>query len=325
MNSYKVIALLKDGSEMDLSNALESLKWEENDGELAQRATISLAQVNTEKGWLSSVMELCTTVYIFANGEECMRGIIWGWEYTSSSKRSFQITVYDKMIYLQKSKDNYYFEDGTTTKTVISQICSDWGIPLEYKWGNFKHGKLAIKSKTLAKMIMDTLDEVKRKMGYRYVAKYVKDTLVIDFPGTNEKVYIISSSNGTAIATQHRVSMDKLVTQVVVTGKDSSKGKIPVEGVVNGKKEYGVLRDIVSSSSTSVSEATDEANVMIKEKGQPENTIRVDAVDIPQIRKGDVVEVVAGSLNGDYFVLSVSHDATTQTMNLTLEQAVVAE
>ena len=325
MNEYRVIALLKDGVEMNLSNALVSLKWEENDGELAQRATIVLAQVYTEKGWLTSVMELCTTIYIYGNDEECLRGIVWDWEYTSGSKNSFQVIVYDKMIYLQKSKDNFFFAKKTTTKAVVSEICTTWGIPLDYRWGYMSHDKLVYKSKTIAKAILDTLDEVKDKTGRRYVARYEKDTLVIDFPGTNKKVYVISSTNGRAIATQHRITMDNLITQVVVTGKDSSDKKIPVKAVVNGSKEYGVLRDLVSSSSSSVSEATEEANSIIDEKGQPEHTIRMDAVDIPCIRKGDVIEVVAGSLDGDYFVLSVAHDATSQTMNLTLEKAVVAK
>lgn len=324
MNTYKVVALLPDGLSMDLSNSVESLKWEDNNGELAQRATIGLAQTQTSKGWLTSVIALCTTIYIFGNDDEVLRGIVWEWEYTSSTKRSFQVTVYDKMIYSQKSKDNFFFADGMVTKTIVSEICGKWGIPLDYRWGNYKHGKLVYKGQTLAKMIFDTLDEVKKKTGKRYVVKYVKDTLVIDFPGTNDPVYVISSQNGTAIATQHKITMDKLVTKVIIAGKEKSDGMIPIEATVKGKTEYGVLQDIVSSSSSSVAEATEEANAKLKENGMPENVIRVDAVDIPCVRKGDVIEVVAGSLNGDYFVLSVAHDAISQTMSMTLEKAVAS-
>ena len=88
--------------------------------------------------------------------------------------------------------------------------------------------------------------------------------------------------------------------------------------------EFDKLVEQLSDWCTKVSEATEEANTIIKEKGMPENVICVDAVDIPSVRKGDVIEVKAGSLNGDYFVLSVSHDAIGQTMSLTLEKAVAS-
>lgn len=324
MNDYRVVALLKNGKALDLTDALESLKWEDNEGELAQRAVIALAQVQTAYGLLSSVIELCSTIYIYGNGSEVMRGIVWEWQYTSSSQNKFQVLVYDKMIYLQKSKDNFYFASGRLTKSILTEICNKWNIKLSYKWGNYKHGKLVYKGKTIAKSILDTLDEVKKKTGKRYVAKFSKDTLIIDFPGTNKYMYIISSENGNAIATDHTQTMDKMITRVVITGKDTSKGKIPVVATVNGNRNYGCLQDLVSSSSTSTSEAKEEANAKIKEYGSPENVIKVEAVDVPEIRKGDVVNVVAGSLNGDYFVLSISHDADGQTMSMKLEKAVAS-
>ena len=46
---------------------------------------------------------------------------------------------------------------------------------------------------------------------------------------------------------------------------------------------------------------------------------KVTAPDLPFLRRGDKVRVEAGTLIGYYIVSSVSHDATTRTMMMEVE------
>lgn len=317
-NTYKLFATLQDGTIMDLTNAVEKLEWSDPNGELAQRASIKLAQVNTSVGLISSVLSLCVRLQIVANGEEVFEGLIWDWEYTSGSTKEFSVTGYDNMIYMQKSKDNNYFSNNQKTQTIVSSICKKHGITLKYNWGNYKHKKTVYRGQTIANQIIGTLEDAKYKIDKRYVVKYSKGALIIEYPGQNNDVYVFE---GEVIATSHKQSMDKLITKVLITGKESKSGKIPIKATVNGKTEYGVIQEMVSSTSTSVSEAKAEAKVILKERGKPEETIRMDAPDIPTLRKGDKIKVKAGSLNGYYFVIGVTHNANDRIMNLELEVA----
>lgn len=318
-NGYKLIATLSDGRTVDLTNAVQTLEWSDNEGELAQRATIKLSQVYTNEGFLSELLMLCTRLRIIANNKTSFEGLIWEWSYTSTSSQTFDVMGYDNMIYMQKSKDNNYFSKNKTTKTIVSSICKKWDIPLSYKWGSKKHKKIVYRGQTIANQIISTLEETRYKVGKKYVIKFQDGTLIIDYYGTNKDVYVFTGEE--VIATEQSRSMDTLVTKVKITGKESSSGKIPIKATVKGNTKYGTIQEFVSSTSTSVKEAKEEARKIIADKGKPKETIRMDAPDVPELRKGDKIKVIAGSLNGYYYVLGITHNANERTMNLSLEVA----
>ena len=315
-NTYELYAVLSGGTRTELTGAIIGLEWGEQEGELAQRATIKLAQTNTSLGLLSEILPLCTRLQIKGNGKNVLDGLVWEWEYTSSNTRCFEIVAYDNMIYMQKSKSNSYFKDNTSTQTIISSICSEQGIPLKYNWGNHKHKKTVYRGQTIANQIISTLEDAKYKIDKKYVIKFVDGSLCIEEPGQNKTVYLFEGVN--TIGTQHKQTLDGLVTKVLITGKESSSGKTPIKATVNGKTEFGTIQEIVSASSQTVSEAKAEAQILLKERGWPENTIRLEAPDVPTMRKGDKIKVVAGSLNGYYYVKGITHNATSMTMNLNL-------
>lgn len=58
----------------------------------------------------------------------------------------------------------------------------------------------------------------------------------------------------------------------------------------------------------------------LREHEKPDETITVVTVDIPFLRKGDLVSVCAGDLVGDFYILGVSHNGTKRQMTLTLER-----
>ena len=103
--------------------------------------------------------------------------------------------------------------------------------------------------------------------------------------GTNKTVYHFESSN--TISSSHKVSIADLVTRVKVVSSEKTEGAPKVEATVNGKTEYGVFQRIVNhASSDSLSDAKNTAQEMLDEKGSPKSTSKVQAPDVPPIRKG---------------------------------------
>lgn len=320
-NSYSVKAILKDGSNLDLTPAVTRLSWQDPAEEVSQRATIKLAQVYTEKGYLNKLLPLCTAIFITANGAEVFRGIVWEWEYESSNSREITLTCYDHFIYAQNSKTFAYFPEGKSTKDIISAICADAGISLSYKWSSATHDKTVFRGSFISDQILETLTKAKRRIGGEPVATFEKGTLTIRGEAYNSSVYVFRGADN-AMATHERVTMDGLVTKVAIYGAEDEDDRRQIEAVINGKTEYGTLQDIVlMTSSSTMEEAKKEAQTILEEDGYPRKTITADVPDVPEIRKGWKVRMEAGSLLGYYIVRGVTHDATARSMTLELKNA----
>lgn len=319
---YDVELLTEKGVKYLLNDALLSLTWEEQANELAQRATLTVANIAIGNTWLMAIAKINCVIYIYGkwgSGRQLLfEGTIWEWQYTSATLRELTITAYDRMIRLQQSKDFKYFSAGLTTQAILGDICGEWGVPLSYKWGqSLTHEKKVFNCETISDMIIGLLDEVKSKTGEKYIAYFRDGKLQIVRYGTNKTVY--KFDNRTAIQTTNKLTINNLVTQVKIIGKSDDAGRAPVDAVIKGNTAYGVLQEVLRrDEDKTIATATAEANALLKERGKPEETIMVTAPDLPFLRKGDKVELAAGNLLGFLFAVGVSHNAQTKQMVMTL-------
>lgn len=58
-------------------------------------------------------------------------GVVWTAEIQNKARRDWNLTIYDRLIYLAKSKDEYLFSEGSTAADRIKQIPGDWNIPIK--------------------------------------------------------------------------------------------------------------------------------------------------------------------------------------------------
>lgn len=320
-NEYTVRAVLQDGSTLDLTPAVTRLSWQDPTGEVAQRATLMLAQVKTDKGWLNSLLPLCTIIQIMANGAEAFSGIVWEWEYASSNSRTITLTCYDHFIYAQNSKTFAYFPDGKSTKDIVTKICSDNGISCNYQWQSATHDKKVFRGTYIADQIMNTLEDARKRLVRRYVATFASGTLTIQGEAYNSDIYVFKATES-AMSTSERMTMDGLVTQVAIYGAETKDDRRQLEAIVPGKTEYGTLQDVVlMTASSKLADAKKDAQGILQEDGNPKRTITAEVPDVPPIRKGWKVKMEAGSLLGYYIVMGITHNATDRTMTMELRLA----
>ena len=320
---YYVELVTETGTVYQIDNAVQSLGWEEQEGQLAQKATIGIA-ADCKAGSKSrrSLLKINCIIRIYAswsNGKKKQfEGTIWEWHFTRSQKKELSVIAYDPMIRLQKSKDFKYFTKGHTTPAIINNICGDWGIPVSYKWGKkLTHKKKVFNCEAISDMIIKLLEEVRQQTGSRYVARYKDGKLEIDGYGQNKDVYEFKGKN--TVSTSDKLSMNNLVTRVKIIGKADDKGRSSVDAVLDGNLKFGVLQEVIRrDGDKDIGKAKAEANRTLKERGKPEENIMVTAPDLPFLRKGDAVEMSAGNLSGTFYVLGVSHNADTRQMTMTL-------
>ncbi len=322
---YSLFFLTPSGTKLDLNPFLRSLTWEENDGELAVRLEAELQNTQLPGGkWLHGMMPLGGQVFLYADWaaglQEVFRGTVFAWDYRTDPLGHFTITAYDQLIYLTKSKDDRYYKAGTTAKAIIQDIAGAWGIPLGTVQGpDAALARQVFRGDTLADMIASVLEQAKQRGAGKWIVRSKQGKIDVIKPGQNTPVYCFTMDANVSRIEDHQ-DIEDLVTRVKVVGAEDQESRARVLAQLDGRTEFGVLQELVYERQyDSVAAATSAAKSILQERGQPRKRRRVEAPDLPFLRKGDKVKVVAGTLNGYYIVSSVAHDATNRTMTMEVE------
>ena len=324
---YQLILITEDGAQLDITGAAEGLGWEENDGELALRLYFTANNTKYAGSSLSTVMKPGCLIVIMAycgnEAEEVARGIIQEWDpqLRGSASNDVDITAYDELLYLQKSQDNRYITAGTGTKSAITGIFDEWGIPLgAYDGPDVAHEKTLFKAQYISDMILSLLDDAVKKGGDKCVVRAAEGAVDVFPRGSNTTIYHFDED--TATVSGDSMSITDLVTRVKIVGKEDSDERQPVEAVLDGLTEYGIRQRLYTrSEDATLSEAKTAAQAILDDMGQPQRSRIIRGPDVPMIRKGDMVHIQAGTLDGYYYVLSIQHDAARKTMSMDVEAA----
>jgi len=323
--SYSLVLLRPDGQKLDLQPVTRSLSWEENDGELAVRLEAELQNQQLAGGkWLHQLIPLGGQIFLYADWgsgqQEIFRGTIFVWDYQTDPLGHFSITAYDQLIYLMKSKDDRFYKAGQTAKAIIQDIAKAWGMPLGTVQGpDVALAKQVFRGDTLADMIYSVLNEAKKKGGGKWIVRSKQGKIDVIKPGQNSPVYLFTADTNVE-SIEDQQDIEDLVTRVKIIGAEDSEGKAPVVAQLDGRTEFGTLQEVVYQRQyDNLTAAKSAAQDILNERGQPKKQRRIQSVDLPFLRKGDKVKVVAGTLNGYYIVSSVAHDASNRTMTMEVE------
>lgn len=324
---YRLVVMTESKKQYNIKEFVEDLGWEENDGELATRISFTAKNEKTSAGLISSLAKPGCLVGVFATDgsidEEVARGYVTDWKpLLSGSKDKLDITCYDELYNLEESQDLIYYSSGIGTKSAITQIFDNWQIPMEkYDGPDVTHGKLAYKTESLADVLLDILDDAKKKGGGDAFIRAAKGKVSVLQWGSNKTVYHFEVDNTKQVS--HKMSTAGMITRVKVIGQEDDDGRSSVEAVINGQTKFGIRQKIyVRGKDDSVSDAQSAAQDIINDKGQINEEITVQSPDIPFVRKGDLVHVTAGTLNDYFFVKGVRHDADSMSMTMDLKKAV---
>lgn len=324
---YRLVVMTESKKQYNIKEFVEDLGWEENDGELATRISFTAKNEKTSAGLISSLAKPGCLVGVFATDgsidEEVARGYVTDWKpLLSGSKDKVDITCYDELYNLEESQDLIYYSSGIGTKSAITQIFDNWQIPTEkYDGPDVTHGKLAYKTESLADVLLDILDDAKKKGGGDAFIRAAKGKVSVLQWGSNKTVYHFEVDNTKQVS--HKMSTAGMITRVKVIGQEDDDGRSSVEAVVNGQTKFGIRQKIyVRGKDDSVSDAQSAAQDIINDKGQVDEEITVQSPDVPFVRKGDLVHITAGTLNDYYFVKGIRHNADSVSMTMDLKKAV---
>lgn len=323
--TYEVIVITEKNVQLNITQAVDDLGWEEDEDELAMKIHFNMFNASYNGSRLSSLVKIGSVVGVKSHwgdgkGIVAMGNIIECETKTSKSDDMFSIVAYDNLYNLQRSSDNIYFAKGKKTKSALTAIFKSWGITIsKYTGPDVKHGKILQKNKKLGDVIRDILDEAKKKGGSAAIVRSTETKIEVVEKGSNTDVYHFEGNNSTEA--DYKISIANLVTRVVVVSSEDKDGAPKVQATVNGKTQYGVFQKIIThSKSDNLDETKKEAQSIIDEEGEPQETSKLITPDVPCVRKGDMIHVQAGTLQGFFLVKSIQHNAKSGKMTMEVEK-----
>lgn len=324
---YSVSVIGDDGTQYNIKNYIHGLGWEENENEISVRLSFKARNDVTAKGQLSELIKPGSLVVVTASdggsfNDEVARGYVEKWNPTDRSSASdLSCICYDELYKLQKSQDDLFLPDGTGTQAAINNLLSEWEVPVgDYKGPNSTHGKLTFKNQYLSDIILELLDDAVKKGGEKCIVRGTKGKTDVVPYGGNDAVYVFKVDNSLIVS--NSLSTEDLVTKVKVVGQENKSGQTSVEATLTGLTEYGTRQRIYRrGSDEKLADAKSAAQAILDESGKVLEEVSVEAPDIPWLRKGHAVCLMAGASNGRYYAKGVVHNADSATMTLDLVKA----
>lgn len=320
--TYKIYLLRENGEQLDITDVSQNVGWEENEGELAMRVSLTLANILHSGKRISSLAKPNCQIIITAESgsskEEVARGKIMDWAPTrSGSTDSIELGGYDDLYDLQASQDNRYISAGVSTKTAITSIFSDWGIPVEkYEGPTNSNAKTTFKNEYLSDIILELLETAYKHGARECIVRANKGKVSVVPKANNTTVYCFEEEKNVEL-TKYKISTGDMVTVVKVVATEDDDGRQKVEAVINGKTEYGKRQRIyIRDDDDTLATATAAAKEILEEEGKPEETLNLKAPDVPFIRKGDKIKLTSRVYSGYALVKSIQHDASNRTMSM---------
>ena len=305
-----------------LREAVEKITLEDRLEEIAYRATVDMTVPGDQFSGMPIIMpgHEMQIIGVPFGGDAITHvfnsGVVWDVQIENQQRRHWNVTVYDKTIYLAKSEDEYYFAEGTTATQRIQQIAADWNIPIHSLPDTGQPlAKALHRAKNLYSIIQEALQETAEKSGRLWRLRMMPGTITTtpkyEFKpgglelvelGTNKPVWVIEFQSNLEQVTQHQ-TLDGAVTKVKILGNASKDARSPLLGVVMGQMELGTLQKVHTEHKvTDMAAALKVANNML---AGIQETVNVTAVDINTVRAGDRVYVEGWP---ELLVISVKHD-----------------
>jgi len=321
---YVLVLLTPQGEKLYLNEVTQGLQWEEPPDELSVRLTVEVQNQKTRYGWLHKLFPMAGRLFLLADwGEgwkEVWRGTVFDRDNRTDPLGHFMVTAYDFLFYL-KSKDNRYYKSGTKGRTILTDVANAWKIPLGKVEGpDAALAKQVMKNQQINSFILDILDQSKKKGAGKFIVRANAGKMDIVKVGGNSPIYHFGATANVKVVSD-RESIEDLVTRVKIVGSEDRNKKASVVATIDGRTEFGVLQEIVTKEKNETPAAAKQAaQEILSERGKPKKTRRVEAPDLPFLRKGDKVHITAGTLNGYYIVTGVHHDPDNRTMTMEVEE-----
>lgn len=313
--SYKIINILSTYDTFDITPLVSAIKWGGSIKEAARHLDVDM--LFSDDYYIPKyVIPLGSVLILYdGNNTEIIRAINFG-----NSSNFEAVRGYDQLIYFLKNQDTKIFS-GMTATNIIKQLCSDFSVAT----GNIVETGIVLdkiyRDKTLYDMCIDALAETEAKSGKKYYMRMSKGKLDV-LEKTTQTVFWKIESGVNLSAADYAESIEDMKNKIIIRGEeDQVLAQVQNDEMIT---LFGVLQEVESSSSKSISEAQDIARIKLQELGKVDRTVNVNnALGINEVEAGTAISFRYDKLGfeGVFFVEEDEHIVSNgqHLMNLKLK------
>ena len=258
--------------DIDITAIAGGISWQNTIAELATTLNFEVGKVNSQHTKIYLPQE--GSIVRLITDDEIFRGIVLTVD--DGSKTSNKYTMVDFGFYLNKNSETYQFTD-TTANQAITQICGDFGIPIDSLCDlPLTFSKIYL-DKSAADVIWDILEQTAAVSGFAYNFDVTPKGLRVYRLGDliasprfrlseNTQYYNSVDLRGNV---SHSVSIEDLINSVkVVSGDEKGFSIITKEQDAGLIAKYGLLQTVEKIDEKSLGNAAAIARSKLAELSQ---------------------------------------------------------
>lgn len=317
-----LILMKNQGSGLDITPLVESVRWSGRKGSSSRTIDVSLLDDNGFQHARSGInVEEGHQVIFSYNDKELFRGIIMSQTQTQRKKMTFK--AYDNGIYLANNKDTFVYENMTAS-AIFSDVCARFGIPMgEVSGTSYVIPELTKPKTTGLDVILDALSLDFDATGIRHYVRSEGGKVSLITRKENILQWVIEVGANLTSYSYSR-SIEKLRTRVKIISKEGTTVAEKVKGDMESR--VGMFQEVEE-----VEEAYTQAQVQsiidnfLENSATPERAMSLEALGNVDITSGIGVYIIIPDLDikRTFYVDQDTHTFKDQahTMNLKLTYA----
>lgn len=280
----------------DITEIVASITWSGDYKQAARKLEFGIA-VHPHDAYLPRItLKMGDMVALIDDkGKELFQGYVF-YKEKSINGNEMQVTAYDGLIYLLKSKGTYNFKN-MTPQAITSKVCGDFGIPV----GNLASGSplnRLFDTETIYNIIMTAYTIESNKSGKLYMPRMEKGKLNVIEKGGKITKFVLDPKT-TIINSTYSESMENAINVVKIYDENGNyKGQVTLDGIP------GILQDVYKTEKGQ--DAQVQARGMLR---GIERTAEIEAIGDVECITGNAViikEPYTG-LNGLFYIDNDEH------------------
>ncbi|WP_277287709.1 XkdQ/YqbQ family protein [Veillonella montpellierensis] len=304
------------GERVDITHLVSKFTWSGDKEEAARKLEFSYAYNPKDVSFPNYLIALGDHIEVTVDDAKIFNGRVF-FRKRNTNDNTYDITCYDGMIYLAKSKVSLVF-NATNVVDAFKRVCAEVEIPVGTLPEISTVVNFVADKKTCTEVFQMLFERTKADIQKDYTAVLLSDGINLIEKGTTIEEYIARDTYD-VISSSHSESIEDMINRVKTV--DAAGNVIRIDNEDELIKKYGVFQDIYKKQPKAKKTSVDNrAKATSKIKGiKMESSI--SAIGNIQCIAGYSVVIEEEQLKGVFFIKSDTHtfENNTHVMELNLE------
>ncbi len=300
--SYKILNILKDGRQFDITPLVSDFRWGGDIKEAARYLEVTLIYSNDYYLQRYDV-PLGSILILYSDNKELIRTVVF--TVNKSTDEKLSIKGYDHLIYLLKSQATNIFTNMSADK-IATKICNDFGIQIGYIAQTGIPLNKVYRDMSLYDQIVSAYTDTSTSNGKKYQVRMIEGRLQVTEKGSQTVKWKIEDEVNLSSAS-YSESIEDMKNKIVITGeKDKVLAVVQDDELI---ELYGILQDHREYTNATAGEVNTYAKNLLNDNGRVKQEASINCLGIDEVETGVAVELYNDllGLSGVFYVDSDDH------------------